>query len=464
MTARTTTRPAPDDALGMMARARGRDPLGDKAHVALIAAMMFMLPLGTAPLSFMSAIAVGYSLLRLWATAPAVGYLIRLPIVWVFAALLAWTLVSLTWSPDRAQGWDEAAILRYQIPLLIAIWPVIDRWRMFVWALACGTAVAALIQIGQWTSGNSWPLFLWWHNERITGRFPGLLHPTSTGFIAVAVLWLLVLLRPTTAGQRLAAGALMAAATISLALTGSRSGWIAALCGAVAALPLMGRAWRTATGRMRIAALVAVLAAALGGLVLGPQIVGRVRSAITDLQAAIQHGDYSGDVAARWRQIEFSRDMISRHPLTGVGAGGYLVTARRCVADHAAEGIQVQQQSGAAHHSTGVLAHPHSALLYAGAVLGLPGVAMFLSIWLVGAREMFWRPVRDPRLAWAPVLAAFFVGFGLDSHNLSDPGMILLTFILAIAAYKTRRISPWNPSSDTDREPRNNQPAGVARA
>ena len=455
--ASTAARPAPDDALGMMLRARWRDPLGDKAHVALIAAMFFMLPLGTAPLSFMSAIAVGYSLLRLWATAPAVGYLIRLPIVWVFAALLAWTLLSLTWSPDRAQGWDEAAILRYQIPLLIALWPVIDRWRVFVWALACGAAVAALIQVGQWTMGESWPMFFWWHNERIPGRFPGLVHPNSTAFVAVASIWLLVMLRPTAGRWRLAAGALIVAAMTGLALTGSRGGWIAALCGAAAALPLMGRALRAATWRRRSAVLVALLAVAVGGVVLGPQIAGRVRSAITDLSAAIEQEDYSGDVAARWRQIEFSGDMISHHPLTGVGAGGYLVTARQYVAAHAAK----ERSQPGVRQTTGLLDHPHSALLYYVAVLGLPGLLVYLCLWVMLAREMFLRPVHDCRSAWAPVLAAFLAGFALDSHNLSDPGMILLTLIIAIAVYETRRISPWKPSGDTDGEHRNNQRADV---
>jgi len=91
----------------------------------------------------------------------------------------------------------------------------------------------------------------------------------------------------------------------------------------------------------------------------------------------------------------------------------------------------------------------------------MPGLLVFLSLWVMLAREMFWRPVRDRRLVWSPVLAAFMAGFALDSHNLSDPGMILLTFIVAVAAYETRRISPWNPSGDTDGEHRNNQPADV---
>lgn len=469
--AATPARPAPDDALGLIARARWRDPLGDRAQAALVAATMFMLPLGTAPLAIMSSIAMGYALLRLWATGPVIGYLIRLPIIWVLLATLVWTLVSLNESADRSQGWDEAAILRFQIPFLIALWPVVDRWRIYLWSLAAGVAVAAVVQVGQSTFGDSWPLFFWWHAERIPGRYPGLVHPNSTAVVAVAAILLLPRQFIEQRRHWLAGLVLWVLAWVGLVLTGSRGGWIAAMAGLVASVARMRLAWvgiRRTHERLRswrtewiVGGALLIIALTLA-VTIGPQVASRVRSAASDLQAAIKHGDYSGDVAARWRQVDISFALAREHPLTGVGAGGYLDAARKYVTLHPV-GTDPESSSAdqSGRRSTGLLAHPHSALLYHLAVLGWPGLLLYLALWTLLALEARKAPLRGVPLNRLPLVAGLFVAFLVDSHNLSAPGALVLMFVVGIVFYETRQPSPWLPPGDKPSDSRNNERIGA---
>lgn len=450
-------RPAPDDARGLIEWGRTRDPRGDRAHVALTALALFALPLGTTTFAIAFGVALGYSLLRLWATGPAVGYLLfRVPLVWVLMAMIAWTGLSVLWSVDRSQAWDEFAILRFQVPALILFWPVIDRWRALVLALAAGAALAAVIQVGQFALGESWPLALWWHGERIAGRYPGLLHPNLTAVLALAALFMLPRLAIESPSRWRLVFPLWPAALLSLILTGSRGCWIAALAGTVVAIPQIGLCARAITrsraaGRRmgpprdaysmrlrRVLGLVLAIVVIGLGLLLAPLVTARLRDGISQMRAATEQGDYSGDVAARWRQIEISTALLRQRPLTGVGAGGYHLAARRYVAS-----VGDPQPAGpegapsVARPGTGLLTHPHSALLYYAAVLGVPGLALILGFWILlfvsdrtGSRR------QGTRLTHAPALAALFTAFVLDAHNLSAPGTIAVMLLASIILYR----------------------------
>ncbi len=465
-----SVRPAPDDALGMMQRARQRDPIGDRVHTGLVMAMLLLLPLGTAPLAIMTGIAIGYSLLRLWATGPAVGYLIRLPIVCVLLALLAWTLLSLTWSTNRPDGWDEASILRFQIPVLIALWPVIDRWRLLTWALAAGAAIAALVQIGQWVFGESWPLFFWWHAERIPGRFPGLDHPNSTAVVAATSILLLPRLMIEQRRQWPTLLALWVLAWVGLLLTGSRGAWLAVGAGVLASVPRGWRAWaalrrahRTGRSWRSEWVIVGVLAAValVFAVAVGPQVMMRVRDGVVQFRAAVEQGDYSGDVAARWRQFDISFTLARAHPLTGVGVGGYLDAARACVMAHPAPAPGEGESAQPPRRTTGLLTHPHSALLYHLALLGWPGLALYLAMWVLLAVEAARDRRRGVKLNRLPLVAGLFVAFLFDSHNMSAPGTIALIFAIAVIYYETRPDSRWRPSGDTAAQRPNNAKAAT---
>lgn len=438
-----------------MARARWRDPRGDQAHLVLAGMTLFMLPLGTAPLAIMFAIAIGYSLLRLWATAPAVGYLIRLPVVWFLLALLGWTLLSLNWSSNRAEGWDEASILRFQLPCLILLWPIIDRWRALTLALGGGVAVVGLIQLGQWAFDGAWPMFLWWHAERIPGRFPGLVHPSSTAVVAVASILLLPRVM-TNARRLLIASPMWLLAWFSLVLSGSRGGWIAVLIGLLASIPRALRVWRgLRRARLRrpservawiSGSILAIVALAML-LAFGSQISTRVHDATADLRAALKQGDYSGDVAARWRQYEITWHIVREHPLVGAGVGDYLESARRYVRSQAEDGASDSAQP--VHSSTGLLGHPHSSILYHLAVLGWPGVLLYVGMWLALAVEAVRRRVRGLALNRLPVVLALFAAFALDSHHMSAPGTLALMFVIAVVCYETRPEGKWVPPRDS---------------
>lgn len=454
---RRAARPAPDEARGLIEWARQRDPRGDRAHAALAALALFTLPLGTTTFAIAFGVALGYSLLRLWATAPAVGYLlIRVPPVWLLLAMIVWTSLSVLWSVDRSQAWDEFAILRFQVPALILLWPVIDRWRGLLLALAGGAALAAMIQIGQFSLRESWPLTLWWHGERIAGRYPGMVHPNSTAVVALAVLFLLPRLAIERSSRWRLTLVLWPAALVGLVLTGSRGCWIAALVGLVAAIPqfrLGARAVRRARvsiDRMdsargpyskwlrRMLGLVAAVAVLGLAALLAPSVTARLRDGVSQIRAAIGQGDYSGDVAARWRQIEISAALWRAKPLTGVGAGGYHEAARRYVTS--VDPPATNEQNGApprGTRTTGLLTHPHSALLYHTAVLGVPGLALLLGFWI-----LLWRDDRlgsarcATRLTHAPALAALFTAFALDCHNLSAPGTIAVMLLASIILYR----------------------------
>lgn len=454
--ARPAQRPAPDDARGLIEWGRTCDPRGDRAHAMLASLMLFTAPLGTTTFAIMFGVALGYSLLRLWATGPAVGYLLfRVPLVWVLMAIISWTGLSVLWSVDRSQSWDEFAILRFQVPALILFWPVIDRWRALVLALAAGVALAAAIQVGQFALGESWPLALWWHGERIAGRYPGLLHPNLTAVLALAALFMLPRLAIEPPSQRRVVFLLWPAALLSLLLTGSRGCWIAALVGAVVAAPRVCRAVagvrrarpsrsgqaRGASGeantkakggaRHALAALLAIAVLGVAALLARP-MVERVVSGVQGVSAAISNRDYTSDVAARWRQIEVSAALLRERPLRGVGAGGYHLAAQRHV-----QAVREREPGGGSARGTGLLPHPHSALLYYAAVLGLPGLTLMLAFWI-----LLWRDDRigsarlGTRLTHAPALAALFTAFALDAHNLSAPGTIAVMLLTSIILHR----------------------------
>lgn len=535
--------PLLDSASRAFARARTRDPRGDCVHLLMAIAFVGLIGFGTAPLAVMSVIIAVYALLRLWATAGTYGTLITSVLFPLLLVSLGLHSVSLLWSTNIVQGVDELGIFRLQIPLLLVLWPIIDRWYILVWALLAGAAAVGLSQILHRLGVDFIAEMAW---DRATpGRYPGFLHPASTSIlhataIALAV-GLFVLGRPKS---RIVAAAVLALCATGLLLAGSRSLWVAAAAGVAVTAGTV--AWSRPRGqpppaRTRgryglVAALVVTVGVAGAAIwLVGPLVVDRVEAAIADVRRAVESGDYRSHGGARLRQLQLSWELLQQHPISGVGVGAYALEARR-LADAATlerlgrspesviggppdpTSLRPPEGAGATEPRVGdappgaaypipveaprpgstaelagstlprnlrdpVLEHPHSALAYSAAVLGVPGLLVYLAIWWwigrgamaraaaaarsagqqrpeetggVSAREAHLErqpamdlagspgcPIDRPRpsvfdgpalaVALPGAVAALFVAFALDCHNLSAPGTVVLFFVATIA-------------------------------
>lgn len=471
------------------AHARRRDPRGDAVHLALAMLFLATLPLGTAPNAILYAVLAMYAILRAWATAPAYESLFQNRVVLgLLVAWLAWTTLSTVWSEDRVQGRDELAVFRLHIPLLLMIWPVIDRAAWLVRTLGLGVILIAGVQLAQRLAPGFVPEALWWHGEAIPGRYPGMLHPASTAIVAMTAGALAVGEALGGVGRwRTFAWLTLAASIASVFLTGSRGPWIAT----AVALPLgmlfaasrMG-AWRT--NPRALALSVVVIASVASALVWTgrDQVAMRWDSARDGFAAALERGDYSSDVAQRLRQFEIALALARENPIAGVGAGAYRHEAREYLfagtTPSSGAGTAEMNKPTTLPKGSGLLEHAHSAFLHVLATTGVTGFVIFGAVWAAFFRAAVrcshaWtapsKPVlairagstdeqshgsldrpdgRDARptgIAWHTqslhraalpgAATGLFIAYAFDSHQLSAPGTTALVFTLALALAPT---------------------------
>lgn len=426
-----------------------RDPIGQRVHEVFAWLTIAVMPLGTTPLAIMTAILTVYAVLRAWATIDTCRLWWREPFVWLLATWLAWMALSLAWSQSRSQGLDELAAMRLHLPMLFALWPVVRRSHLWFTALGIGVAMTSCVQLLQRFAPGLVPGELWWHAEQISGRYPGLLHPSQTSLLAAFVIFTAlgsVCATNQTRVQRVLGVCFITAGSLSLFLTASRAAMLAAaLTLPIAALSIALHRRRSRNkastssqhrdNRFTISLWILLAMAMIVAIIMARPAADRFDQAWQGVRQAIVHEDYTNDVAARWRQAQISFALASQHPFTGVGAGDY----------HSAATAWLDQQTNPesetnTNQRAGLLPHPHSSLLYALAVLGLPGLICFLAIWCTLA----WRAAQrihfdvehsseteryDPVLL--PAVLMLFIAFVLDAHILSSPGVLLMTMLIA---------------------------------
>ncbi len=441
-----TTPPLSSDAsyrADQFVEAQNRDRYGDVAHGLLAGLFLCSVALGTVPVAIAFGIAGIYAILRIWATYPCYPQLLRYPIIHIMVLTFCWGLISLFWSSDVESGLDELATLRFQLPVLLLAWPILHRRFWLIWSFIAGSGLAFLTQVGQ-SLEIEWISHLAWTHAGV-GRYPGFHHPSGTAIIALVAGVLLIgfAIRAHRMSVRLFSMGVFVCVAASLMMTGSRGPWIAAAMGwgiAILSACFFSMSDRIRPVNKRYALIgMLLLAVAISGImiVMWPKINTRVTEFQDQINAARLNEQYKSDVGSRLKQVELSIALAAGHPFLGVGAGDYHGAAVAYVEDLDANKYQDEQDTAeqpisSAGRTIPILNHPHSSLLYSVSVLGLPGLLLYLSFWMM-LFIMSYRTAYHAQYAYEIVLPAAVIGlfaaFAVDSHHLADTGMISLTLV-----------------------------------
>lgn len=420
--------------------AQRRDPIGDHVHLAVTGLYLFTLPIGPAPEAIAFGVLAVYSTLRIWVAYRSLGRLfVGSPLMWILLATSIWTIASLAWSVNRIQGVDEIYNLRSQWPIIIFIWPILtkSRFKWLSYALGFGVLIAAAVQVGQHFNFE-WCEKIGFHGI-VEGRSPGLLHPSLTAILAMTAGGTAIAnLVGSQSGirRKLTIFVFLLASIISLSLTGSRGPTLAA----IVAWPIVlftsiwiGSPQTSVKRRLGLAAITVIVFVAFTWSI-GSNWSARFRPLVDETHAALTLGEYRSDVGARIMQAKISTQLFRTHPMLGVGAGSYFDQADRAFRSSDSESDEETKKR------VPVRNHPHSALLYAFVIIGLPGGILYLAFWFMlaisGFRTALHSAVTDPIAAAAPgLIVGLFIAFAVDSQNLSAPGMTVLMLVTAFVIF-----------------------------
>lgn len=336
-------------------RQHAADELGTRVHLVMAAVALAASAGPTSPPEIAWALLAVYSLVRLHNTWRCFPALLRQPQILMLFAFAAWQYLSVLWSPDRSEGLDHAGAARF-ILIPLALWPVMDRSRALLFALAAGWVLGWLAQLGHATGLIAF--------DRAADRISGWWDPAVAGTMLMVPLGLALGAAGFGPGLAVrAAGALgLAASLVSILATGTRSAWIAA----AGLIPLAAAAWflrvRLAAPIKLAVALAVVLVTAGGAAALWQPISSRFDEAATALQRITEEGDYETSTGRRVLMYRIAADAFLDAPLLGHGSGSFA---------HYWETWNQQ------HERTGtVLAHAHCAPLHIAATTGLVGLAL----------------------------------------------------------------------------------------
>ncbi len=425
--------PPPDneqDAAATVRYARDHDPIGDRVQTALVATYLLTLAVaGTTAKDVAWVALVVCTLVRLPFIWRCYTALLRDRLLWLLAAWTAWRLLSLLWSPNPAQGFDESAAARVLLtPLLL--WPVLDRAALFVGVFLAGVFGHNLVQLAQ--------AMHWFGLEpACNGRLEGFLHPIHLGGMCLAAMTWQVSALVHGSGARPVAIAMwvvgLGAATAGLVFTGSRGPWIAAAV-VIPATVLVIAMRRPATRR-------AAVALAVGGLVAGAAswpwtgdfVRFRVDQAVTQLaSSSTDVADLDTEVGERLGRWIGAARIALDHPFAGTGAGGY---------GHAMHKGEYAAVTAETHHA-------HSLYLHDAATLGLTGLGLTLVV-LFACLRRAWSD--RPRNRYGDgsffVLAGWMIGALFDCYQFSGTMFGLFSVVIALTM-------PWRTTSHTDLQTR----------
>ncbi|MEZ6232652.1 MAG: O-antigen ligase family protein [Phycisphaerales bacterium] len=245
--------------------------------------------------------------------------------------IAAWSGLSLAWSPDRAQGFDEWAAIRHAL-LIPALWVVRDHRAWLIAALAIGFGLGHLTQVGH--AIGVWGDVAWLRWPRLPDRNSGWWDPVVGGSLATAALGLHLPAVLWGRGRwRVVGGVGVLAALAGVVATGTRGAWIAAagLVGLGVLAAVLGAIRRGGWRRVWVPVVIAVVGAGLGAVVAGPTVLERGERAVGEVRRVLDEGDFASDTGRRLLMWQESWRAVSAHPIRGVGEGGLVPFATRDV-------------------------------------------------------------------------------------------------------------------------------------
>ncbi len=319
------------------------------------------------------------------------------------ALAVAWGLLGLLWSPDRAQGLDELGVVRW-VALAFMLWPLMEHRALLLGAVIIG------LHVGQFTQlmhglGVVFDISELRYN-RMPGRWSGWWDPVVGGTLLVGLLGLHL---PAAAwgrsGWRLVGVLGSASAAAGIVATGTRGAWLAAM--GLVGLTAIAWWWRS-KHKLAVAGAALALVFILGAVAAGVGVLGgdglgqRVESARVEITRAIEERDFTTDTGARIGMALWAWEAFESAPIHGVGTGGY----QAWVLEH------VRAPDG---RPVNVHAHAHNGLAHIAATGGVIGLLLMLHVYvraLAGAAR-FERGDGPPGYRDGPLWA--MLGLGLVS-------------------------------------------------
>lgn len=409
---------------------RRTQPVRHWIHVALALIYLVLLPLATAPKDYALGLLAAYAFGRLYHTWRCYTTLLADPLTWALTAWIGWTALSMTWSADPVQGFDEFKAMRMIVTPLV-LWPVIDCVTILVASLLAGVFAGNVVQALQF-------LHMLGLHPADNERLRGLLHPSQTGtFCAAAMCLHLAAACAWTGWKRWLSLIGLIAATAGLVATGSRAQWIAAAMAVPGAAALL--MIRSAPARrlipITIAAIIVLGAASWPWI--GGYVRDRIEAAVHEFEAGERAGTVSTSTQLRIASWEWAWSLFREAPVRGIGVGSYPTAVQKTPGYLAAIAHEPDRERYLTR------AHPHSVYLYTLCCTGLVGAALLLGVLGITAARA-WRIRTD--FAYAPavffVLLVWLIGAVFDCFTINGNSLGLLAFFMTL-------VQPLRPPRDS---------------
>jgi len=372
-----------------------------------------MQPISTAAGNIGFGIAVAVTVPRVIALLPDWRTLLRQGWMLCLLAWLAWSWITLLWSPDAAFGVTQFRATRVLLWIPV-LWPLRARWSHLVAAILIGTTIMALIQASQMTLGKPRSHF---------GLGAGLTTPTQTGLWAAVALsfWLILVVSSTLAHAAMLLVPTMIGG-LSLVWSATRAsiiGLMVELLLANLVLALTSRGWL----RRALVRCVVGLAILCGAWVFaGNTLQAKVEQAVKETKATVQ-GNVTATAEVRLAMWKMSLAGWKRAPIAGVGMGGIPSIA----ATTAVTNPQLDMRTVTMIHSTYIQILTET---------GLIGLGLFAAFMALLFRDVL-RGLRGQPLLVASfgALVVWFVAAAFDGYHQSggflSVGAILIPLALS---------------------------------
>lgn len=373
-------------------------------------------PISTATGNIGFGIAVATTLPRVAALLPEWRTLLRQGWVRCLIAWLAWSWLTLLWSPDVAFGVTQFRATRVLLWIPV-LWPLRTHWSHLVAAILIGTSIMALIQASQMTIGKPQSHF---------GLGAGLTTPTQTGLWAAVALsfWLILVVSSTFvhAGMLLVPTMIGGLSLVWSATRASIVGLIVELLLANMVLALTSRGWL----RRALVRFVVGLAILGGAWVFaGTTLQTRVEQAVKETRASMQ-GNVTATAEIRLAMWNLAFAGWKRAPIAGVGMGGIPSIAATTTVTNP----RVDMRTVTMIHST------YIQILTETGVIGLGLFAAFMTLLFRDVLRSVWE--RPMLVASFGALVVWFVAAAFDGYQQSggflSVGAILMPLALAAPA------------------------------
>jgi hypothetical protein len=403
-----------------------KDPLGTRAHLWILAGCIASQPLSTAAGNIAFGIAVATSIVRAPHLAKRWMECLRQPWMLCLFAWIAWSFLTLLWSPDPIFGIRQYRSVRVLLWIPI-LWPYRSQWKFLGAAMVASACALVPIQCAQVFFGSL-----------RFGRYDvgaGWVHPTQTGVWQATALVGLV---STTAfgAWRIIALALPAAAFLAfgVAFTASRAAALSAAAGfgAMACAPIAARPPLRTRAFRRVAVLVLVATAvAVGAMQTSPRLVAKFREATTDTGAtlATKHDGANGESVAEYRLAMWIMGLNAwrSHPIAGWGIGSIPTIAQETTVSHP-------------RHDMRKVEMIHSTYLHALVEGGIVGAGLLLCTLVLGARAAWCAMQHDlARAGPACAAACWLVAACFDGYHQSGGLLSIGAIIVPLACGPVRQ-------------------------